>query len=156
MATQHYNTVTLTDYSNEKSTVTINNGSITALTIAAFLTQFGALKDAIDDITKGVIVASSWVGDKDTLAATPPTDVFAQRELKWLVRYENVVSHKVYTLEIPTADPTGRLQPQSDKADLANTEIAAFVTAFEAIGRSPENDVDGVNVLEVILVGRNL
>lgn len=156
MATQHYNTVTLVDYSGEKSTVSVNNGSITALTIAAFLTQFGALKDAIDDITKGVIVGSSWVGDKDTLAATPPTDVFAQRELKWLVRYENVVSHKVYTLEIPTADPTGRLLPQSDKADLADTEIAAFVTAFEAIARSPENDVDGVNVLDITLVGRNL
>lgn len=156
MATSHYNTTTLVDYSGEKSTVTIQNGSITALTIAAFLTQFGALKTAIEGITKGVIVASSWVGDKDILAASPPTDVFAQRELKWLVRYENVVSHKIYTLEVPTADPTGRLLPASDLADLADTEMAAFVTAFEAIGRSPENDVDGVNVLDVTLVGRNL
>lgn len=156
MATSHYNTTTLVDYSGEKSTVTVLNGSITALTIAAFITQFGALKTAIEGITKGVIVGSAWVGDKDILAATPPTDVFAQRELKWLVRYENAVSHKIYTLEIPTADPTDRLLPQSDKADLTDTEIAAFVTAFEAIGRSPENDVDGVNVLDITLVGRNL
>lgn len=156
MATKHYNTVTLIDYSGEKSTVTTNNGSITALTIAAYLTQLGALKTAIGDITKGVIVGTSWVGDSDTLAATPPTDVFAQRELKWLVRYENTTSHKVYTLEIPTADPTGRLQAQSDRADLTDTEMAAFVTAFEAIARSPENDVDGVAVLDVTLVGRNL
>lgn len=156
MATSHYNTVTLIDYSEEKSSVTVLNGSITALTIAAFLTQFGALKTAIEGITKGVIVGSSWVGDKDILAAAAPVDVFAQRELKWLVRYENVVSHKIYTLEVPTADPTGRLQAASDKADLADTEMAAFVTAFEAIGRSPENDVDGVAVLDITLVGRNL
>lgn len=156
MATQHYSTMTYVDYSGEKSSVTVLNGSITALTIAAFLTQFGTLKTATDDITKGVMVGSSWVGDKDTLAATPPTDVFAQRELKWLVRYENAVSHRIFTLEIPTADPTGRLLPASDQADLADTEIAAWVTAFEAIGRSPENDVDGVNVLDITLVGRNL
>lgn len=156
MATSHYNTVTFVDYSGEKSTVTTLNGSITAITIVAFLAQFGTLKTALEGITKGVIVGSSWVGDKDTLAATPPTDVFAQRELKWLVRYENVVSHKIYTLEIPTADPTDRLLPQSDKADLADTEIAAFIAAFEAVGRSPENDVDGVNVLDITLVGRNL
>ena len=156
MATSHYNTVTLVDYSNEKSTVSVYNGSITALTIAAFLTQVSALRTSIEGITKGVVVGTSWVGDKDTLAAVPPTDVFAQRELKWLVRYENVVSHNIYTMEIPTADPTARLLPASDKADLADTEIAAFVTAFEAIARSPENDVDGVSVLDITLVGRNL
>lgn len=156
MATSHYNTITLIDYSKEKSSVTVLNGSITALTIAAFLTQFGTLKTATEGITKGVIVGSSWVGDKDTLAAAPPLDVFAQRELKWLVRYENVVSHKVYTLEIPTADPTDRLLPESDKADLTDAAIIAWVDAFEAIGRSPENDVDGVAVLDITLVGRNL
>jgi len=58
MATSHYNTVTFVDYSNEKSSVTVLNGSITALTIAAFLTQFGALKTALEGITKGRIVGS--------------------------------------------------------------------------------------------------
>lgn len=156
MATSHYNTITLLDYSGEKSTMTVLNGSVSALTIAAYLTQLGTLKAATEGITKGVIAGSSWVGDKDILAAAPPTDVFAQRELKWLVRYRNVVSNKIYTLEIPTADPTDRLLPQSDKADLADTEIAAWVTAFEAIARSPENDIDGVEVLDITLVGRNL
>lgn len=156
MATSHYNTMTLVDYSNEKSTVSVYNGSITALTIAAFLTQLGTLRTATEGITKGVVVGTSWVGDKDVLAATPPVDVFAQRELKWLVRYENVVSHNIYTMEIPTADPTDRLLPASDKADLADAEIIAWVNAFEAIGRSPENDIDGVSVLDITLVGRNL
>lgn len=148
--------MTYIDYSEEKSTVTVLNGSITAVTIAAYLTQLGTLRTATDGITKGVRIGGTWVGDNDILAAAAPTDVFAQRELKWLVRYENAVSHKIYTLEIPTADPTDRLQPASDKADLADTEIAAWVSAFEAIARSPENDVDGVNVLDITLVGRNL
>lgn len=156
MATSHYNTITLIDYSQEKSTVSVYNGSVTAVTIAAYLTQLGNLRTAVEGITKGVVVGTSWVGDKDVLASAAPTDVFAQRELKWLVRYENAVSHNIYTMEIPTADPTDRLLPASDKADLTDTEIAAFVTAFEAIGRSPENDIDGVNVLDITLVGRNL
>lgn len=156
MATKHYNTVTILDYSNEKSTVTINNGSVTALTIAAYLAQLGDLHNAIDGIVLGTVAETSWVGDKTVLAATPPTNVFAQRELKWLVSYENAVSHNKYTFEIPCADPTGRLVPGTDKADLTNTEMAAFVSAFEAVGRSPENDVDGVNVLGITLVGRNI
>lgn len=156
MATQHYNTITFLDYSNETSSMSVYNGSVTALTIAAFLTQLGALRTASDAITLGTVSGQSWVGDKDILAASPPTNVFAQRELKWLVSYENAVSHKKYTLEIPTADPTGRLIAGTDRADLANTDIAAWVTAFEAMARSPENDVDGVNVLSITLVGRNL
>lgn len=156
MATTHYNTITYIDRSGEKSTVKVHNGSITALTIAAYLDQLDDLRTATDAITLGVRTGQTWVGDADILAAAPPTNEFAQRELKWLVRYENAVSHNIYTMEIPTADPTGRLQPGSDKVNLAQTEVAAWIAAFEAIARSPENDVDGVNVLDITLVGRNL
>lgn len=156
MATVHYNTLTLNDYSGEQSSFQVYNGSVTALTIATYLDQLGNLREATEAITKGNVTKQTWVGDAEQFAAATPTDVFAQRELKWLVSYENAVSHKKYTLEIPTADPTGRLIAASDKANLAQTEVAAWITAFEAIGRSPENDVDGVNVLSMTLVGRNI
>lgn len=152
----HYSTFTLLDYSGEKSSVQVYNGSITALTIADFLTEFGALRAAIDGITLGTVHKEKWTGDDTLLSNTLPTSQFAQRELKWLVKYRNVANNKLFTVEVPTADPTGRLIPGTDLADLTNAQMAAFVTAFETIARTPDNDVDGTDVMEVRLVGRNL
>jgi len=144
------------DYSNEKSTSTIYVGPITAGTIAGFLTQFGALRTAIEGITRGVVAKESWVGDDTVLSNTPPADAEAHREKKWLVRYIGDTSDKVYTLEIATAElDGGHLQPLSDFADLTETDMAAFVTAFEAIARAPEDDTETVTVQSIQFVGRN-
>lgn len=152
----HYSTFTLLDYSNEKSTVTIHNGAITAGTIAGFLTQFGALRDAIAAITLGTVQKEKWVGDDTVLSNTIPANVFAQRELKALVLYEGDTSQKKFSIEIPTFDPTGRMIPGTDLVDLSNTEVAAFVAAFEAVARTPDSDTETVTVLEIRLVGRNV
>lgn len=152
----HYSTFTLLDYSDEKSTVTIHNGAITSVSIAGFLTNFGALRDAIDDITLGTLQKEKWVGDDEVLSNVLPTNVFAQRELKALVIYEGNTSQKKFSIEIPTFDPTGRMIAGTDLIDLTNTEVAAFVTAFETIARTPDSDTETVNVLEMRLVGRNV
>lgn len=152
----HLSQFTFLDYSNEKSRVEVFNGAITAASIAGFLTQFGALRAALEGITLGVVQQEAWVGDRTVLSNTPPANVFAQREMKWRVRYVGNTSNKVYQIEIPTADPTGRLQANSDMADLSNTEMAAFVTAFEDLARTPDSDTETVTVLDVQLVGRNL
>jgi hypothetical protein len=45
----------------------------------------------------------------------------------------------------------------SDQVVLADAgEMAAFVTAFEAIGRSPDDDEETVTVLRARIVGRNI
>lgn len=155
MAAKHTSTFTLRDYDKETGTVTVHNGPITALTIATFLTQFGALRDAIDDITDGVLAKEQWVGDNTVLDNSVPTDESTQRERKWQVVYEGATSHKKYQVEVPTADPTGRLLPNTNLADLADTEIAAFVSAFEAIAKTPDSDTEGVNVLEIRFVSVN-
>lgn len=153
---QHTSSLTYVDFSNEKATVKINNGPITALTIAGFLSAFGDFQGATDAIVKGVRVADEWVGDRTLTASAPPSDEFAQRELKWLVTYEGTTSHKKFTLTIPTANPTGRLIAGTDLADLTNTDIANWVTKFEALAKSPDADTEGVNVLSIRLVGRNI
>lgn len=146
----------LLDYSNEKTTSTVYVGPITVGTIVGFLTQFGALRDAIEDITLGNISKESWVGDDTVLTNTPPTDAEAQREKKWLVRYTGDTTDKIYTLEIGTAELAGgHLQPMSDMADLTETDMAAFVTAFEAIARTPDDDTETVTVQSIQFVGRN-
>lgn len=147
----------LLDYSDERSTTTIHVGAITAVSIAGFLTDFGALKTAIEGITLGVVSQESWVGDRTALSNTPPADAEAQREKKWLVRYTGDTSGKVYTLEIATAElGGGHLLPMSDFADLTETDMAAFVTAFEAIARTPDDDTETVTVQSIQFVGRSL
>jgi len=151
-----YSLFTLKDFSDENSTVKIYNGAVTAVSIAGFLTAFGGMRDAVDDITLGTMHKEQWVGDNTVISQIPPTNVFAQRELKWLVTYQGDTTNNIHTLTIPTADPTGRLVPGTDLADLTDTEMAAFVTAFEAFARTEDSDLETVTVLEIRLVGRNI
>lgn len=152
----HLSEFTLLDYSNEKSRVTVYNGAITSASIAGFLTQFGALRTAIEGITLGVVQQEAWVGDRTVISNTPPPNEFAQRELKWMVTYTGDTSNKVFQVTVPTADATGNLVPGTDLADLTTTAMAAFVTAFEAIARTPDSDLETVTIQSIRLVGRNI
>lgn len=152
----HKSSWQLLDFSEERSSVEMFNGAITAVSIAGFLTAFGGMRTAIDNITLGTVSKESWKGDETVISNTLPTSEFAQRESKWLVQYKGNTTNKIFTMEIPTADPTGRLTPGTDKADLTETNMAAFVTAFEGFARTPDSDTETVTVLKVTLVGRNL
>lgn len=156
MPAQHYALFTILDFSMEKSNTTIYHGAITPTSLAGYLTEFGQMRNAIDAITLGTIHKEMWVGDSTVLSQTPPTNNFAQRELKWLVRYRGNTSQKIYTLTLPTADPTGRLVAGTDRADLNNADIAAFVNQFQSFARTPDDDQENVTVLDITLVGRNI
>lgn len=155
---RHEGVFTLLDYSNEKSHFTFGFGPITALTIADFLSEFGDLRTALGNITLGTLVEDTWKGDVTKYSVSLPSDNNAQRERKFLVTYEDTTTYSVFRFEVPTAKFTTTagsvFKPNSDDVDLTNTQIAAFVTAFEAIGESP--DGNGVNVLHIRGVGRNL
>jgi len=147
---------TMNDYSNEKSSFQIHVGDITAVSLPGFLTDFGALRTAIEGITLGKVQQESWIGDRTVLDNVPPTDPNAQREVKWLVRYIGDTSGKLYQVEIATAELAGgHLLPNSDMADLTETDMAAFVTAFEDIARTPDDDLETVTVQSIQFVGRN-
>lgn len=154
MPAKHYGTFTVQDFSEEKSPVRFSFGGVTAVNIAGFLTQFGQLRTALTNIITGVVQKEKWVGDDTVLDNTPPTDQNAQIELKWLLTYEGASSKKKYRQEIPTPDLT-KLIPGTDMADMTDTDIAAYVTAFETIGKTPDDDTEAVNVLDMRLVGRN-
>lgn len=147
---------TMLDYSNEKSALTIYAGDITAVSLPGFLTDFGALRTAIEAITLGVVQQETWIGDRTVLSNTPPTDPLAQRENKWLVRYVGDTTGKQFGVEIATAELAGgHLLPMSDFADLTETDMAAFVTAFETIARTPDSDLETVTVQSIQFIGRN-
>lgn len=159
---------TMLDYSREKSSFSITTGEVTAVSLPGLLTEVGNLRTAIDGITLGTVSNESLSVFNTTLSNTTPASVLAQVETCWLVTYEdnlpffddpvNAIPNegygRLFTLTIPTADigAAGRLAPNSDRAVLTETGIAAFITAFEATARSPYGGT--VNVTDIRFVGR--
>lgn len=151
---QHYGSFTLMDASAEKSNFTFYFGAVTALNIAGFLAQFADLRAATQALTLGNLVQDQWVGDSTRYGNTPPTNVNAQRERKFLVSYEGTTTLSLYQLEIPTADLAGRMLPGTDMVDMSNAQVATWITAFETLCRTPEGEA--VNVVSIRHVGRNI
>lgn len=157
---QHYSNFTILDYSNEKSPFKVFNGAVTLASIAGFLTEFGQMRTALQNMTIGVIANEQWVGDNTVLSQIPPTDPDAQRERKALVIYEGDTNHKLYSATIPCArtkdGSTPLIVAGTDKYDLTATVVAAFVTRFNSFARTPDSDAETVTVKEIRLVGRNI
>lgn len=153
MSTQ--NTIQITDYSNEKSSfgvtsVTGNAGNLTAQETAA-----AALAAAVANLSIGVLSRQAYallLIDAPGIATNP----YAQRELKWLVQYQGNTSGKLFSIEIAAPDVTDNVVVNSDVADLGSTDWLAFISAFEAFAKSPDNGTEAVTVVAGRLVGRNL
>jgi len=145
-------TIGFLDYSNEPSTSSIHVGGVTAVSLPGLLTNIAAYVAAVDGITLGTIRDDTLIAYSTNRSSVPPADVNAQRERKWLVRYiddlpffddpvnaiPNAGFGQAFTFTIPTADIGGaNLVPNTDLGLLTDTQMAAFVTAFEALARSP-------------------
>lgn len=162
-------TLALLDYSREKSAFSVITGEVTAVSLPGLLTEINAYRTAVAGITLGVQADEALRAYAENLSNTPPASPLAQIESAWLVTYEdnlpffddpvNAIPNegfgKLFTLTIPTADiaPAGRLLANSDEADLTDPNIAAFVTAFEAMARTPYGGT--CNVVKITHVGRN-
>lgn len=160
---------TLRDYSGESATMGFNTGVITAGNLAGVLTQFGALRTAIAAISLCEVAKEGLSVFRTNLSYTNPTDPNAQRERKWLVEYRDATEYfdaptnsipnegfgKPFNVEIPGADLdlTDVLLPGTDIVDLTQTQIAAFVTAFEALVKSPHGGA--VEVFRITHIGKN-
>jgi len=148
-------TITINDYSNEKSSFQVNSIVLTAGNFAAESTEAATLVSAVEALTIGDVVKQTLnqiVLDSPSI----PSNVYAQREVKWSVAYQGDVSGKLFNIEIAAPDLTDNLVDNTDLADLASTDWAAFVTAFEAFARSPDDLTETVTVISARLVGRNI
>lgn len=153
MASRHYGEFEMLDYSESKSSFSVNFGAITPVSLPGFLTDFGALRTALGNITVGTIRRERWIGDETILSNIPPVNSAAQREIKWWVDYyESVEPYREGTLTIACPD-LALLSSDGWNADYANPAIAAFITSFEAI---VVDSVSGASVIvdRIQLVGR--
>jgi len=157
----HKARITYGDVTEESSSLEIYTGAITAISIGGFLTQFGTLQAKTDAITLGLRRQQSWIGDLTTVSNAWPTDKAAQRESKLLVDYRDTVTEEQFQLTVPTIDfDVLNFVPQGGDAVIfsgagASTAITEWVTAFEAMGRSPRSDANAVEVVGMRYVGRN-
>lgn len=116
--------------------------------------EITAIFDAIVDITIGNVEKSvlKTATDKDAGVVGVPSNPFAQREIKWLIRYTDSVTAKKYRSEVPTAD-LAFTSAGTDFMDLGSAEGIALISALEA--GIVSQDGNAVNVDTVEFVGRN-
>jgi len=149
-------TLSFEDFSQEKSTMRLVITQLTAGNVAATEALLATLLSSIQAITLGAVrqeVVKWRVDDVDVAAVTDP---LAQREIKALVSYHDDVTGKKYRTEIPTLDlVTIGLVAGTDFVDLADTQAAAFVAAFEAVVKDPDTGLNTVTVDTIKFVGRN-
>jgi hypothetical protein len=150
-----HNTMTVTDFSEENSSFGFESAALTAGNIVAQTAAAGTLEAATEALTIGNIAKNQV---SQILLDDPgvPTNPYAQRELKWLVRYENSTTGKKFSLEIPAPNLTDNIVAGTDVADLASTDWAAWKTAFEAYAKPEDNLSNAVTVLGATVVGRNI
>jgi len=149
---KHYYQFDVLDYSEETSGSKVHFGVVNIVNFGVVLGMIGSLRTAITNLTKGVLRKDMWVGDSDVYTNTPPVDPTAQVELALRFKYEGATSKKQYRIHVPCADAAVCL-PNSDEVDLAHTDVAAFVTAFEALVKSPDDEAEavlitGMNIVE--------
>jgi len=148
--------ITITDYSQENSSFSVQAAALTAGNIVAQTAAAEALATATANLIIGSLVKQTIV---QVLTDLPdvPTNPFAQRELKWLVDYQSVTSGHKWQTEIACPDlDNDNLIPGTDTADITSTAWAAWITAFVGYAKAPDDITDSVIVLGAHLVGRNL
>lgn len=146
---------TIRDYSNELSNFAVTSVTGNAGNLDAQLGFASALSSAVENLTIGHLDRYNY---QINLLDSPitPSNVYAQREVKWLVSYVGDTSGKIFQVEIAAPDLTGNIIANTDMADLSSTDWVAFVSAFEDYVRSPDNGTETVTVTGARIVGRNI
>lgn len=142
--------VEVRDYSNEIGITKLNSVNITAGNFTAQGGLLTALVAAIDPITRGAM-AGSKIQIPTNGGNIAPSLEEAQIETTWLILYTDdqpfldpgtdLVPNPGYGLPFqlnwPCATYTDFLLPGSDDADITTGAMLDFVTALEAVLRSP-------------------
>lgn len=157
---------TVRDHSEETSTLNINIDTVTAANYATITANLNAFLTAMAPLSNGVVSNRGFSHGMGRSSAVP-SDHLSRREAKYLVHAEDVTAElgtginnpsfgRPFSYEIPCAemDDATMFLPNTDYLDLTHTDVAAFVTAFEAVARSPNGGT--LNVFRIEAVGRNL
>lgn len=140
------------DYSGERKSISLFVNEITAISIGGFLTQFGALRTALNAVTLGTLASEHW-GEKTTVSNTRPTDKDAQIETELLVTMMGETTEQPWSFRIPTVDYTAfnyADPPAGDSVIIsgagATAATTALVTALEDLVKAPWDEGESLVV----------
>lgn len=167
---QNTATFSIEDYDGESGKTSMNIGPLTAANFTAKRAAIDAVKNALTAGATPIILGElrkSTITENFAESAANVTDVYAQRELKWMVTFRdntqfldvgntinNVGFGETFKTEVPTANPN-LLLAGSDLIDTGAANVITWITALEAIVNSPTGGNECLFV-SAQLVGRNL
>lgn len=137
----------LVDRDNEKASMSLHIANMTAGTFTAQNAFIDALITAIAGISTLPLTKDSRIAIETGFAPALPTDPFAQRGIKWLVRAVDPSGNAV-TFHVPGADLS--LLGSGENLDLTAGAGLAFKDAVEDVVRS--NDGEVIVVQEVVYI----
>lgn len=123
------------DFDGDTRQFTLPIADADAATHDARLAEVVALEDSIEAISELNLTRTDFIIERDDTGAGKPSVQAAQVNIEWKVIYVDDTTGALETLRIGGAKLTlaDVLLPGSNVADLSQTEMAAFVTAFEAL-----------------------
>lgn len=127
------------DYNGESAVEHVFINTLTAGNIVAQTTAINTLANALEAVTLGNMASQTITLSRTPIDGTLPTNPFAQRETKWLLRYHSVAALKRFVSEVPNAD-LSLLTPNTDLADMTGAEFAALKTIWEQVVRDPDDN----------------
>ncbi len=144
---------------NESSPLSFSTKLIDAASIAQFLTDWAAFIVLTDAITVGVIAKETVKAVETKISGSLPVLQWARRELKMLVTYIGDTSGKLFSCSLPCPDLT-TLQLETGDANFVvladGGAMAAWITAWEGLARSPDDETETVTIMSAEIVGRNI
>jgi len=151
---QPYATFSFLDHSAEKSSLSVYLPDITPANFDDMVSDIDGLRLAIDGITLCSMGAvAELVSESHTDVATLPTDPYAQRERRAIFSCVDSVSGRHFSIGVPAPDLGDMAISGTDAINLANVEVAAYITALGTFALSPEGNAFAVIKGKVIGVG---
>lgn len=143
--------VSSVDYSSEVTTSTFRGVDLTAANFDAQAALVASLKAAIVAVVINQVFKDQ-AAIVNEIAKVPPSDEFAQRELKWAISMVDDVLASTSVIEVGGAD-LANLVAGTEFMDITAGVGLALVAAVEAVHLSPAGNA--VTVTSVKFVGRN-
>lgn len=144
------------DFSDEASSSSLQSRQATAANFDAITAELDTLQAAIINMSTAQLQRRLWNAQITEVSGALPSDPYAQRERKWMVRMVDTSGNRA-TMEIPAADlddPTV-LAAGTDEANMAHADWVAFAAAVDTIFEHRASGL-ALTVLGATLVGRNI
>jgi len=131
---------------------------VTTLTAANYVAQailIVALQTAVNSLILGNVLREETVILRQIAGSGAATNILAQRENKFLIRYHAPASPgSKFRVSIPTAD-ISQLVNHTEFVDITAGAGLALKTAFDAVVKSPDDAAVSVSLDSIQFVGRN-